>query len=252
MKSLHQGTSKGRPALAAAAWARTAWAIPWLIALAVACGSPEPRQDFRAERMQLVDDLAREIRDTRVLEALRKVPRERFVPEAERARAYEDSALPIGLDQTISQPFVVAFMSEALRLEGGEKVLEIGTGSGYQAAVLAELADEVYSIEILEPLARRAEAVLSELGCDNVHVRVGDGYRGWPEEAPFDAIMLTAAPDHVPQPLVEQLAVGGRMVLPVGAVDQELRLIERTPAGLIERRLLPVRFVPMTGEAQRR
>jgi protein-L-isoaspartate(D-aspartate) O-methyltransferase len=252
MKSLHQESGGVQAPAATAPRARMARAMAWLLALAAACGSPEPRQDFQAQRMRLVDDLAREIRDPRILAALGKVPRERFVPEAQRARAYEDSALPIGLDQTISQPFVVAFMSEALRLEGGEKVLEVGTGSGYQAAVLAELAREVYSIEILEPLARRAEAVLTELGYDSVHVRVGDGYRGWPEEAPFDAIIVTAAPDHVPQPLVDQLAVGGRMVLPVGGADQELRLIERTPAGVTERRLLPVRFVPMTGEAQRR
>ena len=195
---------------------------------------------------------ARGVRDPRVLEALVQVPRDRFVPPEYRRNAYDDSPLPIGYEQTISQPYIVAYMTEALGLRGDERVLEIGTGSGYQAAVLAEIVPEVWSIEIVEPLGERARATLAELGYDNVHVRIGDGYQGWPEEAPFDAIILTAAPDHVPQPLVDQLAVGGRMILPVGRRHQELALLERTPEGVERRELLPVRFVPMTGEAQGR
>jgi protein-L-isoaspartate(D-aspartate) O-methyltransferase len=194
----------------------------------------------------------RDISDRRVLAALGKVPRHRFVPAHLLSQAYADYPLPIGHEQTISQPYVVAFMSQALRLEGDERVLEIGTGSGYQAAVLGELAREVYTIEIVEPLAQRATSLLAELGYDNVHVRAGDGYRGWPEHAPFDAIMVTAAPDHVPQPLVDQLAPGGRMIIPVGAISQDLVLIERTARGVTRRQVLPVRFVPMTGEAERR
>lgn len=195
---------------------------------------------------------AQGLRDARVLAAMRKIERERFVPAALRDRAYDDSPLPIGLDQTISQPFIVAFMTQALELRGDERVLEIGTGSGYQAAVLAECAREVYSIEIVEPLAQRAKQVLESLGYSNVHLRTGDGYKGWPEAAPFDAIMVTAAPDHVPQPLIDQLAVGGRLVIPVGDFEQQLLLLERTSSGVVQRSILPVRFVPMTGEAERR
>jgi protein-L-isoaspartate(D-aspartate) O-methyltransferase len=157
---------------------------------------------------------ARGIRDPRVLAAMGRVPRERFVPPEELGRAYGDHPLPIGHGQTISQPYIVAFMTEQLRLRGDEKVLEIGTGSGYQAAVLAECAAEVYTIEIVAELAERSGKLLRELGYDNVHARAGDGYRGWPEQAPFEAIILTAAPDHVPQPLLDQLADGGRMIRP--------------------------------------
>jgi protein-L-isoaspartate(D-aspartate) O-methyltransferase len=192
------------------------------------------------------------VRDPRVLRAMRSVERHRYVPEQVRDRAYEDRPLPIGYGQTISQPFVVAFMTEALELDGTERVLEIGTGSGYQAAVLAELAREVYTIEIVPELAERARRDLEEAGYTNVTVRAGDGYRGWPESAPFDAIIVTAAPDHVPQPLLDQLAVGGRMILPVGDWDQELVLITRSETGFERRRVLPVRFVPMTGEAEDR
>ncbi|MCD6336019.1 MAG: protein-L-isoaspartate(D-aspartate) O-methyltransferase, partial [Candidatus Latescibacteria bacterium] len=167
-------------------------------------------------------------------------------------QAYADHPLPIGLNQTISQPYIVAYMTEALALRGGEKVLEIGTGSGYQAAVLAEIADSVFSIEILKPLADRASEQLSALGYKNVHVRCGDGYQGWPEHAPFDAIIVTAAPDHIPQPLKDQLKIGGRLIIPVGARYQELLLITRTEQRFEEKRLLPVRFVPMTGEAQKK
>lgn len=195
---------------------------------------------------------ARGIEDPRVLAALRAVPRHRFVPDAVSGRAYADTPLSIGYEQTISQPYIVAFMSEALRLGPGEKVLEVGTGSGYQAAILAELGVEVYTIEIVEPLARRARATLRELGYDDVQVRGGDGYRGWPEHAPFDAIIITAAPDHVPQPLIDQLAPGGRMILPVGGRGrQELVRLRKSDEGIARERMLPVRFVPMTGEAQR-
>ena len=193
----------------------------------------------------------RGIQDPRVLAAMSRVPRHELVPENVRGQAYEDRPLPIGNDQTISQPFVVAYMTEQLQLRGGERVLEIGTGSGYQAAVLAEIAGEVYTIEIVEPLGVRARNDLQRLGYQNVHVRVGDGYRGWPELAPFDAIIVTAAPEHVPQPLIDQLAVGGRMVLPVGGLDQELLRIERREDGIQQERLIDVRFVPMRGEAER-
>jgi protein-L-isoaspartate(D-aspartate) O-methyltransferase len=169
-----------------------------------------------------------------------------------RDAAYQDRPLPIGHGQTISQPYVVAAMTESLALDGDEKVLEVGTGSGYQAAVLAEIAEQVFSIEIVEALAVSAREALERGGYQNVRVRVGDGYQGWPEQAPFDAIIVTAAPDHVPQPLVDQIAVGGRMVLPVGRDIQELLLIKRTPEGVDRERLLGVRFVPMRGEAERR
>jgi len=208
---------------------------------------------FAAERARMVElQLARRgVSDPRVLEAMRRVPRHRFVDPEQGGRAYGDHPLAIGLGQTISQPFVVGFMSQALGLEGDERVLEIGTGSGYQAAILGELAREVWTIEILEPLATRARATLEELGYTNVHVRCGDGYLGWPEAAPFDAILLAAAPDHVPQPLVDQLAVGGRMILPLGDETQELVLLRKTEEGLRTEEVLPVRFVPMTGIAER-
>lgn len=194
--------------------------------------------------------VARGIKDTRVLAALRDTPRHEFVPEALRDQAYQDRPLPIGFRQTISQPYIVALMSEVLELSGDEIVLEIGTGSGYQAAVLGRLAKEVYTIEIVPELGERAERDLARLGFLNVHVRVGDGYQGWPEHAPFDAIIVTAAPQQVPQPLVDQLAVGGRMVLPVGRWNQELVLLRRTSKGIEREKLIDVRFVPMVGEAQ--
>ncbi len=187
----------------------------------------------------------------RVLEALRKVPRHRFVPPEMLPSAYEDSALPIGLGQTISQPYVVAFMTEALELQPQDRVLEIGTGSGYQAAVLSLLAREVYSMEIVERLGREAEARLKEMGYANVRVRIGDGYRGWPEAAPFDAIIVTAAPPDVPPALVAQLRPGGRMVVPVGRYVQNLIRLRRTAKGLERESLLPVRFVPMVPEGER-
>jgi len=193
------------------------------------------------------------IKDERVLAAMAKVPREEFVPADQRAGAYQDGPLPIGYDQTISQPYIVAFMTEQLRPKPGDRVLEIGSGSGYQAAILAELVTEVYTIEIVEPLAKTAEATLQRLGYKNVHLKVGDGYKGWPEEAPFDAIIVTCAPDKVPQPLVDQLKDGGRMVIPVGErFAQQLYLLEKKNGQLKESVTLPVRFVPMLRDAQQK
>lgn len=193
----------------------------------------------------------RGVENAAVLDALRQVPRHLFIPESVRDQAYEDFPLPIGEGQTISQPYIVALMTQLADLGPEDKVLEIGTGSGYQAAVLSRLAREVYSIEILEPLGRRAAGTLQRLGYDNVHVRVGDGYGGWPEEAPFDAILVTAAaPDQPPPPLEEQLKVGGRMVIPVGKYFQDLVVLTRTPQGKVRRSVIPVRFVPMTGEIE--
>jgi protein-L-isoaspartate(D-aspartate) O-methyltransferase len=214
----------------------------------------ETSESFEQARERMVSEQieARGVRDARVLAAMRRVPRHEFVPVEQRAYAYEDRPLSIGYGQTISQPYIVAVMSEALELDGSEKVLEIGTGSGYQAAVLAELAAEVYTIEIVEPLASRAASDLKRLGFEKLHVRAGDGYRGWPEAAPFDAVIVTAAPDHVPQPLVDQLAVGGRLVIPVGRMFQELVLITRDEQGVRHEDLLAVRFVPMVGEAEKR
>lgn len=190
----------------------------------------------------------RDITDRRVLDAMRRVPRHEFVPPEHRGGAYADHPLPIGHGQTISQPFIVAFMTAQLQARPGDRVLEIGTGSGYQAAVLASLVHEVYSIEIVEPLAKEAAATLQRLNVTNVHVKAGDGYLGWPEAAPFDAIIVTCAPDHIPAPLTEQLKESGRMIIPVGPqFDQELYLLEKR-AGVVRRMaVLPVRFVPMTG-----
>lgn len=212
---------------------------------------------FKLARERMVaEQLAsphRDITDARVLAAMRKVPRHELVPERYRSRAYDDSPLPIGHGQTISQPYIVAFMTEQLHPQPGEKVLEVGTGSGYQAAVLAEFGAKVYTIEIVEELAGRAKADLNRLGYTNVHVRAGDGYRGWPEEAPFDAVIVTCAPENVPQPLIEQLKDGGRMIIPVGSRygQQELVLLEKAEGELKQESVLPVMFVPMTGEAQR-
>lgn len=201
------------------------------------------------QRMVETQLKARGITDPRVLEAMAKVPRHEFMPEELRHRAYEDRPLPIGHGQTISQPYIVAFMTEQLDPEPGDRVLEIGTGSGYQAAVLAELVDQVYTIEIVEPLAETAAAALGKAGYGNVHVRAGDGYKGWPEEAPFDAVIVTAAPDHVPQPLVDQLREGGRMMIPVGeqGAVQQLTLLRKEGGELKREAVMPVRFVPLTG-----
>jgi protein-L-isoaspartate(D-aspartate) O-methyltransferase len=220
---------------------------------ATGCGQrAAPVFDFAAQRQLMVQEqlMPRGIRDARVLAAMSKVPREEFVPADSRAASYEDGPLPIGYSQTISQPYIVAFMTEKLQLKPNNRVLEVGTGSGYQAAVLAELVADVYTIEIVEPLAKNAEATLQRLGYKNVHVKGGDGYSGWPEHAPFDAIIVTCAPDHVPQQLTDQLKDGGRMIIPVGErFAQELYLLEKKDGRLRESAVLPVRFVPMAGEA---
>ena len=199
----------------------------------------------RRERMVEQQIRARDVSNTRVLAAMRKVPRHRFVPEALAAGSYEDHPLPIGHGQTISQPYIVGYMTQALEVAPEHKVLEIGTGSGYQAAVLAELVKQVYTIEIVAPLADRARSVLKALGYRNVEVRTGDGYAGWPQHAPFDRVIVTAAPDHVPQPLVDQLAVNGRMVIPVGRDYQEMVILTKTERGVVQTRTIPVRFVPL-------
>jgi len=228
----------------------------------VGCDSPsEPKgggrgkNSYASERAQMVSEQlaapGRDIRDARVLEAMGAVPRHVFVPEPLRPRAYADHPLPIGFGQTISQPYIVAFMTEALQVGPGQRVLEIGTGSGYQAAVLAWLGAEVYTIEIVEQLAGQARRALNELGVTNVHLRVGDGYAGWPEAAPFDAVIVTCAPEQVPPALVGQLREGGRMIIPVGAPDhQGLQLLEKRGGEVRQRAVLPVRFVPMTGRAR--
>jgi protein-L-isoaspartate(D-aspartate) O-methyltransferase len=212
-------------------------------------------QERAAERERMVQQqiAGREVEDPNVLQAMRRVPRHAFVPPAQRAHAYEDRPLPIGYEQTISQPYVVAFMTEALQLDPHAVVLEIGTGSGYQAAVCAEIARAVYSIEIVEPLAASAARTLAELGYANVQVRAGDGYFGWPGKGPFDAIIGTAAAREIPAPLVEQLKTGGRMILPVGDRFglQELILVTKDEQGrLHRRRVMPVLFVPMTGRVR--
>ena len=187
--------------------------------------------------------------DSRVRDALASVPRHLFVPERLRSSAYDNRPLPIGEGQTISQPYIVAMMTQLADVDGRERVLEIGTGSGYQAAVLAEIADHVYTIEIIDTLAERAATTLETLGYDNVSVRAGDGYLGWPEHAPFDAIVVTAAPETVPEPLLEQLAIGGRLVIPVGpeGSTQSLRMLQKDDNGTVSTRdVLPVRFVPFT------
>jgi len=204
-----------------------------------------------ARRLMVTEQLAspgRDIRDPRVLRAMGKVPRHEFVPADLRAYAYRDRPLPIGYEQTISQPYIVAFMTEKLRPSPEDRVLEVGTGSGYQAAVLSELVKEVYTIEIVDELAKRAARDLRRLGCTNVFPRAGDGYLGWPEKAPFDAVIVTCAPERIPRPLVDQLKEGGRMIIPVGPDGgvQELYLLEKRQGRIEKRAVLPVRFVPMT------
>jgi protein-L-isoaspartate(D-aspartate) O-methyltransferase len=231
----------------------------YLIFAAIAttgCGQQAPTAaDLAAQRQRMVQQQLkpRGIKDERVLAGMAKVPREEFIPVAARPSAYEDGPLPIGYDQTISQPYIVAFMTEQLRPKPSDRVLEIGSGSGYQAAILAELVADVYTIDIVEPLAKTAEATLQRLGYKNVHIKVGDGYKGWPEEAPFDAIIVTCAPEKVPQPLVDQLKEGGRMVIPVGErFAQQLYLFEKKNGQLKESATLPVRFVPMLREGQKK
>jgi protein-L-isoaspartate(D-aspartate) O-methyltransferase len=210
----------------------------------------EPIDRFDQMRLKMVEYQieARGIKDRRVLEAIRKVPRHLFVPENLQDIAYNDEPLPIGSGQTISQPYIVAYMTEILRLQEGDRVLEIGTGSGYQAAVLAELVDSVFTIEILPGLSKKAAQVLNDLKYENIFFKVGNGFYGWPEKAPFDAIIVTAAPEKIPQPLVDQLSLGGRMIIPVGDFFQELYLMRNTEAGIKKEKKLPVRFVPLQGE----
>lgn len=216
-----------------------------------ATGAGDPGWVDLRERMVRQQIETRGVKDPAVLEAMRSVPRHRFVPQDYREASYNDSPLPIGEGQTISQPYIVALMSELLEVGPGDRVLEIGTGSGYQAAVLAAMGVEVYTVEIRQRLCERAAAILAELGYDTVHVRCGDGYGGWPEEAPFSGVIVTAAPDRIPEPLIEQLAVGARMVIPLGDFYQQLMVIKKTDDGVEERSVIPVRFVPMTGEIER-
>jgi len=217
--------------------------------MAAAVSIAQESSEWAARRASMVERQiqARGVQDPRVLEALRRVPRHRFVPESYQSNAYADSPLPIGHGQTISQPYIVAYMTEALELQPSHRVLEIGTGSGYQAAVLAELAAEVYTIEIVPELAARSRQVLGALGYENVHVRTGNGYLGWPEAAPFDRVILTAAPDELPSTLVDQLAPGGILIAPVGRDVQVITVVRRTDEGVVTEQTLPVRFVPMVG-----
>ena len=233
-----------------------AFVLLGLVAVACLAVSPgTPGDDgFVAARHRMVEEQIRPrgVTDPATLAAIESVPRHLFVPESERSKAYEDQPLPIGLNQTISQPYIVALMTSLLKLRPGSRVLEVGTGSGYQAAVLSRIAGDVYSVEILKPLAERARHTLAELGYRNVHLRVGDGYKGWPDAAPFDGIIVTAAPSRIPEPLLEQLKVGGKLVIPVGDAYQDLIVMtKRADGGFDRASVLPVRFVPMTGEAQR-
>lgn len=207
--------------------------------------------DDSARRWNMVENqiIARGIRDSGVIQAMLTVPRHRFVPDEYKSSAYNDGPVPIGGGVTISQPYIVALMSELLRPMRGMKVLEVGTGSGYQTAVLAETGCEVYTVEILEGIAKRARRLLDELGYENIKFRIGDGYAGWEEYAPFDAIIVTAAPGDIPQKLAGQLKTGGRMIIPVGDESQELLLAEKTDEGIVTRRITSVRFVPMTGSS---
>ncbi len=221
-----------------------------------ACSADTPEKTAELLRLRMVERqiVARGVKDERVLEAMRTIPRHRFVPPEYRSSAYDDAPAPIGFGQTISQPYIVAYMTEILRLKPGDRVLEIGTGSGYQAAVLAEIVREVYTIEIVPELAERARSLLRDLGYESVQVRTGDGYLGWPEHAPYDAVIVTAAPDTIPSALIEQLADGGRMVVPVGEAGsvQELTLLTRTAQGVRRVYLMLVRFVPLVpGDAER-
>jgi protein-L-isoaspartate(D-aspartate) O-methyltransferase len=224
-----------------------------IMSLAASASEPTDEAALARERERMVSDqiASRGVRDARTLAALRRVPRHLFVPAGSRSEAYDDHPLPIGAGQTISQPYIVGFMTEALGLAGGETVLEVGTGSGYQAAVLAQIAGRVYTIEIVASLADEAGERLKRLGYENVHVRAGDGYQGWVEAAPFDAIIVTASAPRIPDPLKAQLKDGGRLVIPLGDETQELVVVTRSGATFDERRVLPVRFVPMTGRVRR-
>ncbi len=221
--------------------------------LLTASDTSSDSQNWKERRMDMVATQieSRGIKDTKVLEAMRSVKRHELVPSSVRQWAYEDRPLPIGEQQTISQPYIVALMSELLQVEAEGKILEIGTGSGYQAAVLAEMGLKVFTIEIVENLGLRAQSDLIRIGYPDINVKIGDGYQGWPQEAPFDGIIITAAPPKLPEPLVAQLKVGGRMVVPVGVTRQELNVYTKRSDGSVHKEtIIPVRFVPMTGEAQ--
>jgi len=209
-------------------------------------------QDFSRLRGEMVKRqiISRGVKDSLVINAMNSVPRHMFVPASEENHAYRDEPRPIGYQQTISQPYIVAFMTEQLQIKPEDRVLEIGTGSGYQASILGQIVDSVYTIEIISELAERAQRIINSLEYDNIVVRYGDGYNGWNEKAPFDAIIVTAAPPTIPPALLEQLKIGGRMVLPVGEYVQELVVVSKTEAGLSMENVLPVRFVPMTGKIQ--
>jgi protein-L-isoaspartate(D-aspartate) O-methyltransferase len=237
------------------AWSIAAITSTVSMTSALGCSAPGAerstvQEEWTRARAEMVRSQlrGRDIDDPRVLEAMGRVERHRFVPEAARRNAYDDSPLPIGHGQTISQPYIVAFMTQALDVHPDHRVLEIGTGSGYQAAILAEIVKELYTIEIVPELGERARATLAELGYKNVQVRIGNGYLGWPEHAPYDRIIVTAAPDEIPPALVGQLRIGGSMAIPIGVGDQELRILRRTEQGLVTTKTLPVRFVPMVGK----
>ncbi len=237
-----------------------------LACLLAACTLFLARTSFRADRLmadtrkdpyyhQRLEMVERQLRrrditDPRVLEAMSTVPRHEFVPLKFRSESYVDGPLPIGEEQTISQPYIVAIMTQLAQVDSSSVVLDVGTGSGYQAAVLAEIVQQVYTIEIVEPLCARATETLSRLGYTNISTRCGDGYRGWPEAAPFDAIVVAAAPEHIPQPLIDQLKPDGVLVIPVGGRDQQLMTVTRSDSGAVSKNIIPVRFVPMTGEAE--
>ncbi len=239
-------------------WFRHGTAIILSLMLFSFAGAAE---DYIGPRKQMIDEieqtvvqtrhyLDKESFDSRVMEVMGRVQRHRFVPTSQQVHAYDNRPLPIGFGQTISQPYIVALMTDMIGAKAEHKVLEIGTGSAYQAAVLAELVDEVYTIEVIEPLARRAADRLQQLAYDNIHTRTGDGYYGWEEAAPFDAIVVTAAASHVPPPLIRQLKPGGRMVIPVGSrfMVQQLLFVEKSADGTVStRQVMPVRFVPLTG-----
>ena len=224
-----------------------------LFILMAAVSNAEEDETYSNRRWEMVESqiISRGVNGKDLIEAMLKVPRHEFVPEGFKHQAYLDSALPIRAGQTISQPYIVAYMTELMNVKKGDKVLEIGTGSGYQAAILAEIGCDVYTIEIIEELSKSAESTLTKMGYKSVHLKVGDGYEGWEEHAPYDAIIVTAAPPEIPEPLKAQLKENGRMVIPVGEDVQELILITKTKEGLVEKRETLVRFVPMVGEAQK-
>lgn len=235
-------------------WAEAGLVLGLTVALACGARGQLPEDAFAVGREAMVRDQleAHGIADEATLKAMRTVPRQEFVTFALRPFAYADRPLPIGHGQTISQPYIVAFMTEAVAPRPGQTILEIGTGSGYQAAVLAAAGAEVYTVEIVPALARQASTTLRRLGFKNVHVRCGDGYRGWPEHAPYDAVLVTCAPDNIPPDLVTQLREGGRMAIPVGRGDrQDLLVLQKKDGRMEQLALLPVLFVPMTGEAER-